>query len=366
MYSTKYEKILLIFTALYLEPSFSFLLRGTYPSYHTHFFTPSFLYSTSFNLIIFISSFLVFIPEWHGIRVLRLSRKMCVFLIALTILLIYYGLPGNNIFENLAYINSGNRNAYFEYALIPITILLYAVNVKLFIKLPLVISYVFLDLIYGGRIASIMVILMIIILHWEHVRNSHKLVIGFCTILILKFLAFARANVTQFLSLDFKLSEVLYSKSKIAMSHQGDVIAASLRVRGLVSNDLVDSLDVSLYIFSIILWPFNNFIGGIDVTRHLVRKYTTGGGGLVSEVVYTNMGLFGLIVFGIVASGAIRWITANSSNKGYAIYMVFALVPRWLAYSFLTLTKLWLISVVFLTALVILDKYVFYRNNTHI
>jgi len=292
--------------------------------------------------------------------------------IAIMIFIILFGKSGNNLFLSGGYgsVNSSllGETALWEYILI-FTLGAYVFSGKIKIRLfiILVISGLFIikDILLGGRIASLQLLILNFILIFENKFSNKQfkiiILIGF---IVFFFFGAIRDNPDKYFS-DF--SQLLFDPYTI-LSNQGEVFYSSTLLIALVNEDVIDVFYrlksligniISLFMPSRfvfeeadIIWIASRRLGG------------TGGGGLLTSYFYLWLGPIGVFLIGNYISTIFNKLYYNT-NKYFKYYSILVLstAPRWYAYKPLALFKLSLYVVIVLFIFFLVDNQMLKSNR---
>ena len=281
------------------------------------------------------------------------------------------GLQGESILKSLTY-SSGDieKSSLYEYALIILFLLLkYSgkKKIRLFIFFVCSFLYIVKDLLFGGRIECIMLILMIYILFLkEKISFKSFLLFGFLGIYILKVIEQVRYNIMVVVNgniLDILNPFSTSEQSSYLSSNAGDVFWAGERLlhlmkEGYLTNSARLEAGVKFFMAPFISIGKLGELGNISTYKRDI--YTTGGGGLVSSFFYTFYSYFGVIVFSFFIS---KILSLKTKKEYVSVYQIFILItlPRWFAYYPIQLIKMDLIAVLFvyiLNKIDYLSKYI--------
>ena len=280
------------------------------------------------------------------------------FTILVMIFIVIFGRTGTNIFSAGGYGNvevSDLRGlAINEYFYIFFMLAIKYSNLKQSrINILFLISFIYIlkNLLYGGRILGLQLILMLFLFFFSYKISSKMfyflLSFGFYFFLIFEKI---RLNPTIiFNSLDF-LNPFSFN-SQIISNNQSHVFYNSTAFIGLVNDNLFD--------LEFRIKSFLYFILGLFVpSKYIPQEYTLwtagrnlgvnyGGGGLVSSITYTWLGVFGVILIAIFFAKIFNKFN-HSKNEYVNIYIIMLLTtfPRWFAYSLISAFKLCVYSVI--------------------
>lgn len=298
--------------------------------------TPSTVYLTAHCLLTFILVILRFV-DFSVPQVERFKHKFIsiprgdafwvVYVIA-TICMIF-GASGDTIFESGGY-GQGNteRSSLYEYGIIFLCLsLIYtkkASNTLLVYLLAL--AFIAKDLLYGGRVTSVMIILAVFMINFLN-RYSFKtvLIAAFFGYTFFKFWGVLRGDVNNY---DFEMG-----------SRDGNaqfVVYASMRIHYLIDRGLLPIQDrivsfVSYLLSSIV--PASYLPDLYNLAKYKTDDYYSGGGGLVSSYYYCWLWIPGVYFIAY-------WISKTMNNffrsktiywKFYALLIVITM-PRWFSY----------------------------------
>jgi len=291
---------------------------------------------------------------------IRIKDNSLFFLgsILIMVFIIIFGKSGENIFSAGGYgknITSNFLNlAIYEYYYIFFLLAIKYSKLKkdrLIIIFLISFFYIIKNLLFGGRVESLQLLLLIFLLFMSF-KISNKLFYFGVIIGYYFFELFGRIRGNP--SIIFEGLNILNPfnlNRTIIMNNQTDVFYNSTAFIGLVNDNLFD--------LEFRIKSFLYFILGLFVpSKYIPQEYTLwtagrnlgvnyGGGGLISSITYTWLGVFGVILIAIFFAKIFNKFN-HSKNEYVNIYIIMLLTtfPRWFAYSPITAFKLSVYSVV--------------------
>lgn len=268
------------------------------------------------------------------------------------------GKSGANIFSSGGYGNTISTlevSSMFGYGILFILCALIYANTSRKIKIVILTSmlYVVRDLMFGGRIDSIMLILILFIMYFRFILSKKKIL----TYMILGFFFMKSWEVFRSMT-DGNLISMLNSGSVSAgfiSGNASDVYYASMRIIDMIDKNLLtisDRILSGFYFLLSIVIPYNKLPDLANLSSYM-PDYNSGGGGLAPIFMFAMYGVFGVIVFAMFIGKKINnMLTGNCGQYGYVYgVLLIATVPRWFAYYPINAIKYCLYGVVILLVL---------------
>lgn len=283
--------------------------------------------------LLFLSTFIKYeVP--NDVRLVKqtiLVENQLGFWLALSIafLCVILGVSGKNIFESGGYGRGESaRSSVFEYSIIFITCaLIYArKSNERFLVYFICFIFVIKDLLYGGRISTVMLLISIFLIRFfNNLKFKHVLLAVAFGYIFLNFWGYFRSGVD---SSGFTLSK--------KDGNASFVFYASMRLHYMIdigALTLEDRLKSLVYFFMSIFVPSNFLPGLANLSSYKQNLYYSGGGGLISTFSYcwgwaAGVGFFALWVVKVVNS----FFYSNSVYWKYYALLVIVSTPRWFAY----------------------------------
>ncbi len=356
----KYRKVIpvfifFIFSFTYVTPFYYHFFRDKVISAHQSFNNSYYLESTLVIYTLFLLSIFFFskqiknyIPIPQRITYIRSNTRFLV-LTAIIVLIVIFGLQGDNLLNGAYGHIDKQQSPLFEYALIFIAItILYAKSSKLTLRIFVLLIFltIFKDFLYGGRITSIQIMLLVYMMLFEN-KVSKIWIYIFLSLGFLAMVVFMsiRSNPEIFLSGNFTIEDFFRSKNKEYMvSNQGDVAQASARLLGLIEINILSTanrIKSFFHTFISILIPGVSISELDDLSYYFKDRYSSGGGALMPVYFFVWFSYFGVALCGFIVSRII-YIFSSTKNIYWLLFGCLAMstFPRWLAYNPITLFKL--------------------------
>ena len=352
--------ILLIFISLYISPFFSHFFQGYEVSVWKSFNNSYYLNQVLSIFSIFICSIFVFTNKCTHytpiIKRLNITTSNYIFYTSIIIgfFLAHFGLQGENLLSGLNYgLIDKQRSPLFEYTLIFfLTAFIHSKKNKtqyLFL-FALSLLIILKDILYGGRVTSLMLILLIYLINYEYrIKNKYLFLLIITGIFILNLISFIRSAPLIFLEgkYDFNLFYEYYfsvNQNTILSSNEGDVAHSSARILGMVETNIITTMDrfkSFLYSFVSVFTPGINFSELSNLAGYKKDIYPAGGGILFPIPFYVWMSYPGVILSGFFVSRMIKSFIETKRNA-LIVYLLlfFSTFPRWFSYSPIVVFKL--------------------------
>lgn len=352
--------ILLIFISSYVGPYFSHFFQGYDVSMWQSFNNSYYLSKAILIFSFFLYSILIFTKKNKDYVAIakrlnvRPSTKIFYSSILIAFLLVQFGLSGETLLSGLDYgVIEYQRSALFEYSIF-FFLISYTYSNKKKIQLYILFSFISVlilkDFIFGGRITSLMLCLLIYLINFEYrVSNFKIFILIIVFIFVLNLVSLVRSNPLQFLQNGFDL-ELFYdflfngNKNKIIISTEGDLAHSSARIIGMIENNIISTTDRLKSLFYNIISIFTPGIELSELSNMSSYKkdvYGTGGGVLFPVSFYIWLSYPGVILSGFIVSKMIKlFIETNSNRSIIYLLLVFSVFPRWFSYSTIVMFKL--------------------------
>lgn len=377
-YNVKPVFFLILYIGSFVTPYFSYFFRGYQISMWDSFNSLNYVTEALKILYIFLISLLLFsakrirnyIPMMK--RVDYVSSGTVFYILCFTaFILIVFGLNGESLLSGRNYSNiQYNRSALFEYSLIFILLAILFSGLKSTrVSLVLILGLIMLvkDFIYGGRIASVMLVLIFFsVLYDGRIKESIILTILFISFVALEFIGYLRSNTVEVVRHGIQWSDfisTLFSGQgpKVIISTQGDLAHSTARIMGMIDNGVLsisDRIGSLFYNIVSILLPGKE-LELANLSAYKQETYGSGGGVLLPASFYAWFSYPGVIFSGYLVSRIMeKYITTTS--RYWSVYLILALstFPRWFSYSTIVLFKLCIYGVVIFTII-----HIFKRNK---
>lgn len=207
------------------------------------------------------------------------------------------------------------------------------------------IAYIAINLLYGLRLRSIQMALLMFILYFEDKFSPKQTVaISLLGLFGAQLLGQLRVGGGSFVS-------ILGLNDGIMVSNQGGVFLTANMFIGLVADGFITAEQrVTTFIgnFLAILWSQSALPEAYNLASLTRAFFTIPGGGLISGYMYVWGGVFGLIGWTTFILFVYLKTYAHSASKAFLVYgvLVMVVLPRWFAYSPLHFFKMGLWCVV--------------------
>lgn len=341
--------IFFAFIFLYTLPPKSFFLDGIFLSAHNRTYTYEMVSQVNLIFSLFLIGIYasISIPLTSQTKVLKVKRNIPVFILMTLIgmFCIIKGKSGESILNmNAVYGSNTETSSLNEYALIFFLFMyIYGGNRK-FTRLILggmLAFYVLKNLLLGGRIETIMVILLYIALELQYKISFKKMLL----LLVLgawgmSMFSTLRSNPMIIFGNEwYQIFNPFGTKEYYLNSlnnNEGDVFWAGERMLHLMKDQellLSDRITAfSNYLLSSVV-PNSMLSPLANLTNYKIHVYTTGGGGLAPVFFYVFLSYPGTLLLGIFC-GVIMNLNKRDIPYWKQIYLILFLitVPRWFAY----------------------------------
>lgn len=352
--------ILLIFISAYIGPFYSHFFQGFEVAMWKSFNNSYYLSTAILILSIFLCSIFIFTKKSKDyvpiIKRLNIEPSTSIFFVSILIafVLVHFGLDGENLLSGLNYgVIEYNRSPLFEYSIAFFLISFIYSNKNRTQKSILFFFILFLilkDFIYGGRVASLMLCILVYLLYFEY-RISHfkMFIVIFISVSFLSLFSFIRTYPLLFLenTITFEILFDYYfstNETVALMSNEGDLAHSSARLLGMVENNIITT---TIRLKSIFFNILSILTPGIQISEFsnlaaFKKDIYPGGGGILFPVsFYIWLSYPGVVLAGFIVSRMIYFFIETNNNK-IIIYLllIFSTFPRWFAYSSIVAFKL--------------------------
>lgn len=357
-------QIIFVFMLTYLLNLIPYFYLGINIAYFTAYQQRDIFQIVLILQVIFLIFIYMFINKDINKEKETLSNKLYVknnivlFFISIfaMVFIFMFGKKGENIFESSGYqkdtLESGSGLAINEYFLIFVLMsYLFSGNNEKRKALILIISIVYAikNILYGGRIETLQLLILLLILFFDKYVNKFFLLIAIISgYFFLNLIAnFRNSLSTQQL---FNFLKVGKDGSYYFQSNQGDVFYTSSVYIGLIKDKVFD-MDFRIQsFFSFIQRIFMpSQYSGVEANLSNYSKMFTdsGGGGLISTYFYVWLSYFGIFFIGVLIAYIVNRLYKTKNQLALTYFcMVLATTPRWFAYDPITMFKLSFYSIV--------------------
>ncbi len=351
--------MLFLFMFSYTMPFYQVFFLDKTVSYHASFNTPYFLSRVLeiFTLFIFgINFFIIKNLKYQFVskRFKRSENKVVFYLLSLIVLFIaLFALQGQNLLSGASYGDlDKDRSPMYEYSLIFLSILIFGFknnfrNRVIIIGLS---SFIILkDILYGGRVTSFMLLILLFYGYFEHKISTKRIVIySVIFYFIMASLSVIRGNPALLLD-GFKFGEIVegfFAKNdnEIVTSNQGDIAQSSARLIGFTKKNILNQPRRTRALYEFVRSVFTPGFSQHELSnlsKYKKEEYSAGGGTLLPIYFYIWLSYFGIILISWFFSKiAIMFQSTNKEHILLFCILVMTTYPRWIGYSPNTMFKL--------------------------
>lgn len=352
-----------IFLWMYASIPIDFFFEGKAISVYRDAQSPGIIYTTTLILCLFyivVYLFTSFKRSSQNSFKSKPNNAMYWCSIAVLIFAILVGRTGDTILSAGGYVGSlenSSGSIINEYAIIFILIAWISSQKgsKRKILYLLCILYCVKNLLYGGRIQTLMVCILLFVVHFQYILSIRALIIcGIIGFIFMRFFGALRGDPVAVLSGDWVgiLLGNTQTAPDISVRSGADVFYASMRniyfvYESILSvNDRVNSF--IYYILSVII-PYSYLPDIANLSTYLSAQYPVGGGGLAPIYFFVFLSWPGVLLLGWFVAKVVNVFSNGpilSYKYVYAILFIVC-VPRWFAYYPIQLIKLCVYGVVF-------------------
>lgn len=373
----KQNSILLIislFITIYTYVLKYAFIDGKQISYYYYFNDITHIYKTAllfFLFLIFLNASIK-IPKNTSRNIIKTYNNPIFFYVfySIAFLAMIFGKTGENIFSGGEYGSSStSMSSLNEYFFIPFVLsIVFSNNNKTKNLLIYVLGsiYALKNLLFGGRIEVMMILLCIYI--WKfHFRFTSKKIIIVALVAFYFFGIFGNIRQNPTILLSDRWYEVFIpgkgnTVSNIVVSQEGDVFYATNRLVSMADEQILNTTDrISAFFYFIIsiVVPYSMLPDIASLSNYNISEYDVGGGGLIFGYFYVFLSYIGIVAISIYIGKVLSKIGVNESSfKFKDIYTIFIFItlPRWYAYSPITMFKLCLYGAIISVSVIYLDK----------
>ena len=288
------------------------------------------------------------------------SNTIYCILILLSLLFVTFGSSGKTILETGSYAESihvKQSSTIYAYSIITISLAyVYSDTLsKRYLTYFVVAYFCFKDLLMGGRVDSLELLLTIFFIRLQYIW-SRKTIIIMAVSGALFFLAWGAfrsdVNMGFFKALVESIPGIGESGNRLSFQTgtSAEVYYSSLRVIYMIEHGVLDfglRIQSLLYFFISAIVPYSMLPDIANLSSYMQTTYWSGGGGLGPVFFYAFGGWLGVFLFSLFISYSMNLFQKRASKyvHYYAILML-ATTPRWYAYYPVQLIKLCLIGMV--------------------
>lgn len=270
-----------------------------------------------------------------------LGYKICL---SISIIIFVFGRTGSTILETGGYgetLETMNSSFIWEYflAFIACAYLFSETDKQKKILLVLTICYCIKNLLFGGRIQTVMALCFWVIMYLQY-RFSFKMILMMIVTgyFFMTFMSDLRSGTL------FELHNTNKEVKTYGVGNNHQVFYSGLRMMYIVDHGLIP-LEIrakSLLTFcAAAIVPFKYLPQYANLTWYLSTKYVHGGGGLAPSYFYVWFSWFGAFLLGFWIAKTSSWLNKPDISIFKFLYALFVVicVPRWLAYYPIQLIK---------------------------
>lgn len=346
------------YITLYMLPYISVINRDVYVSIYLKEKDFQLLTKTLLIYSLFLLPFLFFRRKKAVSMInIKIANNDLLFYILLLFffLMWHFGIRGQNIILSGGYgMGETKKSSIYEYLLI-IIFLLYQYSGKrknkLYIFYFCCLLYAGKNLLFGGRIETLMLLIMIYLLIFQK-RIPFKIVIVFAGIFYYLMQVFSniRGNIKAIVTGNYFAIFNIFRSSTLDYlgTNEGDVFWAGERLLYLIRDGYLTITEriVSATSFFLSVFVPRSFLGGYDnLASFRTNVYGSGGGGLAPLFFYVMFSIIGVFLVGCIISNLLNGLTEKPSLKNIYILFMIVTLPRWFAYYPIQLIKLDLMAV---------------------
>ncbi|WP_157824544.1 hypothetical protein [Flavobacterium sp. ALD4] len=282
------------------------------------------------------------------------SSKAFYSLLFIVLLLAMFALRGQSMLSGNSYGDLDvEKSPLFEYSLVffALAVCFYDQSkIKMSLILFLVSFILIKDLLYGGRITSIMLLLFTYSMYFEDkIAKKYVFILFGLSIFALISFQFIRTHPFLFLSGNISFSDIFNSvvepnTNETLASNQGDIAQSSARLYGFVDKGILpfeDRISSFYYFLVSIFTPGISFSELGSLAQYKKDEYSAGGGGLLPVFFYVWLSYPGVVLSGYLVS-RFNKLYVNAKKNYMIIFsgLLLATFPRWFVYSPIIIFKL--------------------------
>lgn len=207
------------------------------------------------------------------------------------------------------------------------------------------------QLLFGGRILVLQMLILIFILFFENKIKTKKLILyALICYMIFNIIGAIRSNVKYMFNNPIKIiysikpKPSIYNGKEVWITNQGDVMHTSSVHLGLVKDKIIDSKmrkEALIYYILRLVVPQKYLPKIATLTQYCGAYAPCGGGGFISSYFYVWFSYLGPIMIGIIIARIVSNLYVEKSESIQLMKLIFmATLPRWFAYEPLVLFKM--------------------------
>ena len=312
-----------------------------------------------FHIVLGLSISFRFTKKLSEPFILKAPVFIWCFCIIVGLVCILFGKYGESIFAAGGYaqsLQSRESSSLYGYGVIPIAVsLIYSTSrFRRFVVYLLISIYIIKDFAFGGRIDSLILILIIYLIHFRFIMSSKLTVISLLVIYATNTVwEIFRSSVYQNI---YDILEATPETVGISTSNSGAVYYASMRIIFFIENGILSFSDrIASFIYFLLscFVPYNYLPPIANLSAYLKDSYYTGGGGLCSVFIFAMGGFIGIIILakfiGFLLTRLMSYSHITSKNKYFFFYIILCIAtfPRWYAYYPIALIKFCMVGALF-------------------
>lgn len=281
------------------------------------------------------------------------------FLVFFSLILVLFFAPEHTILNSGGYGEAHSLNegsTLFTYSIMPISLALVFANdsFKRKVVYMLVLVFCIRNLLTGGRVESVMLLLIIFLLRIQYIWTVKKMALA---ILIggSFFLVWGmfRSDVDQdLIGLYANMIASIFSDNVVDFQSgtSANVYYSSVRVIYLIEEGIL-SWDLRLsslsYFFMSVFVPYSALPAHANLSLFMQNEYWSGGGGFGPVFFYGFCGWIGVVLFSLFVSNCInKYNTTKNKYVLYYLILLIATTPRWYAYYPIQIIKFCVIGMI--------------------
>ena len=320
--------------------------------------TPDIMYLTALLILFF---YIILIPSINFKKQNNIKKPIVFhfpiafyFLIITGFLCYIFGASGESILATGGYafaLETKASSSFFVYSIIPLALSFFYADTKfkLFCIYLACFFFCIKNLLFGGRVESIQLLSLIVLIRLQYVISFKKLLFIFAIGYIF-FTIFGdfRSN-TSVTIVDIIHNKFIDNEYDFLTNHSGNVYYASMRIMYLIKYNLISLYERFLsfiYFFISIFVPYSELPPLANLSTYMTKDFSSGGGVLAPIIMFSFASYLGILLFSLFISYVINKANKLSSIYTY-LYSIFciATVFRWYAYYPIQIIKFCFIAI---------------------
>jgi hypothetical protein len=347
--------LIFLFFLLTLQPFLNYYFFGQQISKHSSFNEPQYYNQVIiiYSLFLLILFSLLALSKFKFKYIRDMYPKLSIngfWFYSLSIILytlINLSTQGSNLLESDGnYGREGFITSYFEYGVLLLIIIGHTTSsskFRQFIYFLLTVFYIYKSILFGSRITVLSVLLLNLILFESKIKN-----VLFYSAIIVSYFVFNLIGLFRAFLFDFNFYDIfnlafLINPNDIQSNHQSDVVHSSVRLIGMLENNIISLEDRIISFISnlaAIVIPFKYLPDIANLSMYRSYDFDVGGGGIFPIYFFVWFGYLGSFISAFLIFSYFSIVKKKLSvfNLLFVVFLITS--PRWIMYSPINLFKM--------------------------